>query len=122
VNRDPIVHLLLDFHGQPAPALGTLWDYLADPAVLQCIREAAALGNDVVISAMTGPAGVLAVRPTFDVRQARPIQFVRHDDYVLAPSVPQGASEVRVHLTGRQAANLAILIHRYWPQQIQKAG
>jgi hypothetical protein len=128
VNRSPIVHLLLDFHGQPAPALGTIWDFiLADPGVLQCIREATVHGNDVAISAVTGPAGVLAVRPYFDVRQALPSRFAEYDSYLLAASIPKGAAEVRVHLTDRRNANLAILIHRYWPEpheidQQQKIG
>lgn len=117
MNRLPIVHLLLDFHGQPAPALGTIWDFiLADPGVLQSIREATVHGNDVAISAVTGPDGVLAVRPYFDVRQTRPSQFEEYDAYLLTASIPDGAAEVRVHLNDRHNANLAILIHRYWPE------
>jgi len=120
VSHVPILHLLLDFSGQPAPALGTIWDFiLSDALVLQNLREAADKGTDVAISAVTGPSGVLSVHPCFNIRQCNPAEFAAKDTYMLAPSIPAGAAEVRVHLTGREASALAILIHRYWPEHMQ---
>jgi len=116
VNRLPVLHLLLDFNGDEAPALAAIWEFILDDMdVLQTIREAAAHGNDVVIRAVSGPSGLLSIGPSFSLCQAAPSEFDSHSNYVVVPSVPNGAGEIRVHLTGRHAAALAILLHRYWP-------
>lgn len=116
MDRAPVVHLMLDFNGLPAPALGTIWDYiLADPGVLQHIREAAANNNDLVITAVTGPSGVLAKRPYISLRQSAPGELNHYDTYLFASAVPAGVAEVRVHLTGQPAAELAARLERYSP-------
>lgn len=116
MSRVPVVHLLLESGVEHASALAAIWDFiLNDPGVLDCIREAASQGNDVAVYTLAGPFGVFPVRPSFGVRQAAPSQFSSRPNYILAPSIPDGAAEVRVHLTGRRAATLAVLLHRYWP-------
>lgn len=114
--RSPNVHLMLELSGQATPALGNIWDFtLSDPGVLQCIREATASGNDVVLTAITSPQGLLSASPFFNLRQIDPAELAGHDIYMLTPSAPPGAAEVRVHLTSPRATALAILLHRYWP-------
>lgn len=114
--RRPNVHLMLELSGQTTPALGNIWDFtLSDPGVLQCIREAAASGSDVILTALAAPQGVRSASPYFNLRQIDPAELVGHDVYMLAPSAPPGAAEVRVHLTSPRATALAILLHRYWP-------
>lgn len=113
MNRAPVVHLMLDFNGQSDPAFGTIWDYiLADPGVLQHIREATARGTDLLITAVTNSSGMLAKRPYISLRHALPTEFNHYDTYMHAPYTPRGAAEVRVYLTGHPAAQLSSLLER----------
>ena len=122
VYRRPTVHLMLEFNGHATPAIGNIWDFtLSDPAVLQCIREATASGKDVVLTAVTAAPGNLAASPYFTCRQIDPAELAGHEVYMLTPSVPAGAAEVRVHLTSPRATALAILLHRYWPDSSASA-